>query len=168
MGLLTPDYIFKDVTRITPAFLRRHGIRGLVLDVDNTLTEHGSHELRPQVAAWLVLMRENGIHMMIASNNVEQRVAPFAQKIGLDYISFCCKPSPYGLMAARRKWGLPRSRMALVGDQIFTDAWAGALYGIRVLLVRPMARDPKPSVRLKRRLEKPFLLRYYKNGGKLL
>ena len=40
--LVTPEYVFKDVTRITPAFLAQMGIRALVLDVDNTLTEDRS------------------------------------------------------------------------------------------------------------------------------
>lgn len=168
MALLSPDFIFRDVTRITPEFLHEQGIRALVLDVDNTLAEHGSQHLRPEVEQWLVQMRAAGIRLMIASNNVEDRVAPFARKLGLDYLSFCCKPSPRWLVAAKRKWGLHRREMALVGDQIFTDAWAGALYGVRVLLVRPMAEDPKIGIRFKRRLEKPFLLRYYRNGGKLL
>lgn len=168
MPFWTPEYLFLDVTHITPAFLRQKGIRGLVLDVDNTLTEHGSQELRPDIAAWLCTMREAGVYMMIASNNMEKRVAPFAQRLGLEYKSFCCKPSPHGLMAARRKWGLHRSEMALVGDQIFTDAFAAVLYGVPVLLVRPLARDIKPTIRLKRRLEAPFLARYYRKGGKLL
>ncbi len=42
MGLLMPQYLFRNVTHITPAFLRGRGICALVLDVDNTLTAHGS------------------------------------------------------------------------------------------------------------------------------
>ena len=36
--LITPEYVFKDVTHITPEFLAGKGIRALVLDIDNTLT----------------------------------------------------------------------------------------------------------------------------------
>lgn len=54
--LVTPEYVFKDVTRITPAFLAQMGIRALVLDVDNTLTEDRSQELSPEVAQWLSLI----------------------------------------------------------------------------------------------------------------
>ena len=35
--LITPEYVFKDVTHITPEFLAGKGIRALVLDIDNTL-----------------------------------------------------------------------------------------------------------------------------------
>ncbi|MFV0413414.1 MAG: YqeG family HAD IIIA-type phosphatase [Oscillospiraceae bacterium] len=168
MRLLTPHFIFKNVTRITPAFLQQQGIKALVLDVDNTLTEHGSQLLRPEIENWLATMRENGVRLGIVSNNFEKRVGPFAGKLGLDYVSFSCKPFPRGLAVMRRKWGVQRSEMALVGDQIYTDALAARLYGVRVLLVKPLAEDIKPGIRFKRHLEAPVISRYYKKGGKLL
>lgn len=168
MPFLTPKYIFADITHITLQFLKKNDIRALVLDVDNTLTEHGSQELRPDIEEWLYQMQAAGIRMMIASNNTKERVAPFAEKLGLDYVSFCCKPSPIFWFSARRKWKLPRKNIALIGDQLFTDALAGHLSGVPVLLVRPMAEDPKFSVRFKRKLEAPFILKYYNKGGKLL
>ena len=33
--MLTPQYLFADITRITPLFLRQKGITALLLDVDN-------------------------------------------------------------------------------------------------------------------------------------
>ena len=35
--ILTPEYIFKKIECIHPDFLAAHGIRALVLDVDNIL-----------------------------------------------------------------------------------------------------------------------------------
>ena len=37
--LITPEYVFKDVTHITPEWLAQKGIRALVLDIDNTLVK---------------------------------------------------------------------------------------------------------------------------------
>ena len=34
--LITPEYVFKDVTHITPEWLAAKGITALVLDIDNT------------------------------------------------------------------------------------------------------------------------------------
>ena len=51
--LITPEYVFKDVTHITPEFLAEKGIRALVLDIDNTLTADRSQELPDEVAGWL-------------------------------------------------------------------------------------------------------------------
>jgi HAD superfamily phosphatase (TIGR01668 family) len=168
MPLLVPKYLFRSVTAITPQFLRQKGMRALVLDVDNTLTGHGSQELGATVAAWLETMKSEGFLLMLASNNTKARVEPFARRLGVEYSSFCCKPSPAWLWQAQRRWGLPRRAIALVGDQIFTDLLAGSLYGVTVLMVKPMYEDVKPILRLKRRLEKPLLRRYYRRGGTLL
>ena len=40
--ILTPEYIFKTIECIHPDFLAAHGIKALVLDVDNTLTADNS------------------------------------------------------------------------------------------------------------------------------
>ena len=51
--ILTPEYIFKTIECIHPDFLAAHGIKALVLDVDNTLTADNSQVLEPTVQAWL-------------------------------------------------------------------------------------------------------------------
>ena len=63
--LITPEYVFKDVTHITPEFLAGKGIRALVLDIDNTLTADRSQELPDEVAGWLAQMKEAGIGLTI-------------------------------------------------------------------------------------------------------
>lgn len=165
MPLFQPTAIFRCVSCITPEYLRAQGIEALILDVDNTLTAHGSQELAPDVAAWLERMRAAGVRMTIASNNMPKRVAPFAKRVGLHYQAFCCKPSPFGLARARRALGVPRRRVALVGDQIFTDTLGANLYGIPMLMVEPVHEDTKPTIRLKRWLERPILARYDRRGG---
>ncbi len=166
MPLLRPTVIFRRASCITPEYLAAHGIRALILDVDNTLTAHGSQELPADIAAWLDVMRAAGVRMTIASNNFSGRVAPFARRVGLDYQAFCCKPSPFGLARARRTLGVPKKQLALVGDQIFTDALGANLYGVPILLVEPMYPDTKPTIRLKRMLERPVLKRYDRAGGR--
>lgn len=168
MRIFTPEFIFRSVAHISPSFLAQQGLEALVLDVDNTLTRHDSQEVSEEVLAWLGNMQASGIRLMLASNNFRERVQPFAERLQLPFASFCCKPSPRWLLVAKQQWQLPRARMALVGDQIFTDALAGHLAGVTVLLVRPIAEDSKSGIRLKRSLEAPFIAKYYKKGGKLL
>lgn len=167
MSILCPDYIFKSVDRISPQFLHERGIRALVLDVDNTLTAHDSQELAPGVADWIERMRDAGIALRISSNNTAARVRPFAEKLGLPFVSFSLKPAPRGLRIARRALGVEKREMALVGDQVFTDMLAAKFYGITVLMVQPVAPDFKWNIRFKRVLERPILARYYKKCGKL-
>ncbi|MFI3170367.1 MAG: YqeG family HAD IIIA-type phosphatase [Faecalibacterium sp.] len=166
--LLTPEYVFADVTRITPAFLAQQGIRALVLDVDNTITEDRSQTLAPEVAQWLEDMRAADISLTIVSNGTAKRVSPFADKIGLAWVSRAAKPFSIGLRVARGRLGVQKCEMAMVGDQIFTDRMAAGVYGIPAYMVVPRAPDLNKFVSFKRKFEKPFWARYYKNGGKLL
>ena len=160
MPLFTPTIVFERITCITPEFLGARGLRALILDVDNTLTAHGSQELPPDVAAWLDTMRAAGVKLTIASNNMPGRVAPFAKRVGLEYQAFCCKPSPFGLRRARRAMGVSRREVALVGDQIFTDILGANLCGMRSVLLDPLSPDPSATVRFKRSLE-GFLRPHY-------
>lgn len=165
--LLTPEYIFRSIESIIPAFLRDHGITALVLDVDNTLTGDGSQVLDPSVQAWLDTMRAAGISLTIVSNNTARRVRPFADRVGLAWVPLAAKPLPVGLAVARRRLKVPRRQMAMVGDQIFTDRLAAGLYGIPCLYTMPRGGDHQRGVRFKRRFEPRWIRRYYEKGGTL-
>lgn len=164
--ILTPEYIFRRVEAIHPDFLARQGIRALVLDVDNTLTGDGSQQLDGSVQAWLEEMRAAGVSLTVVSNNTSRRVRPFAERIGLAWVPLACKPLPLGLMVARRRLGVKKSQMAMVGDQIYTDRLAAGLYGIPCLFLLPRTpHDKSRGVRLKRRLEPFWIRRYFRKGG---
>ena len=166
--LITPEYVFKDVTYITPEFLAGKGIRALVLDIDNTLTADRSQELPDEVAGWLAQMKEAGIGLTVVSNGAEKRVRPFAEKLGLAYLYRSAKPLPFALMVARRRMGVKRKQMAMVGDQLYADRMAAALYGIPGLMVIPRGPDLGAQVVLKRKWEKRHWQEYYDRGGKTL
>ena len=151
--LITPEYVFKDVTHITPEWLAAKGITALVLDIDNTLTADRSQELPEDVAVWLDTMRRAGVKLTIVSNGAEKRVRPFAQKLGLAYLY---------------RMGVKRRQMAMVGDQLYADRMAAALYGIPGLMVVPRGPDLGAQVILKRKWEKKHWQKYYDRGGKTL
>ena len=166
--ILTPEYIFRRIESISPEFLAQHGIRALVLDVDNTLTADNSQVLDPSVQAWLDQMRAAGIKMTIVSNNTAKRVRPFAERIGLAWVPLACKPFTLGLRVARRRLGVAKNEMAMVGDQIFADRMAAGLYGCPCLFVLPRTdHDRNKFVVLKRRYEPYWINKYYQKGGKV-
>mgnify|MGYP000222519889 CR=1 FL=1 len=133
--LITPEYVFKDVTHITPEWLAAKGITALVLDIDNTLTADRSQELPEDVAVWLDTMRRAGVRLTIVSNGAEKRVRPFAQKLGLAYLYRSAKPLPFALMAAQHRMGVKRRQMAMVGDRLYTDVRTGVDHGLCSILV---------------------------------
>lgn len=163
--LITPEYVFENISHITPQFLQQQGIRALALDVDNTLTADRSQVLPPEVQQWLADMKAAGITLTIVSNGSAPRVKPFAERLGLLWVSRAAKPLTPGLKEARKRLGVEKHQMAMVGDQLYTDRMAAALYGIPAYMVVPRGPDCGWWVRAKRVLEKPFWAKYYKKGG---
>ena len=113
-------------------------------------------------------MRKAGVRLTIVSNGAEKRVRPFAQKLGLACLYRSAKPLPFALMAAQHRMGVKRRQMAMVGDQLYADRMAAALYGIPGLMVIPRGPDLGAQVVLKRKWEKKHWQEYYDRGGKTL
>ena len=155
--IFKPTYVFNDVTEITPEFLRRKQIKGLLLDLDNTLTTHNNPTPPQSSLDWLDRMKSAGIKLMIVSNNSAERVTPFAQSLGLDFVPRGAKPLTFGYSRAQKIMGLERRELAGVGDQIFTDILGCNLKGIRSLFVFPIEPETSLPFRFKRSIEKLFL-----------
>jgi HAD superfamily phosphatase (TIGR01668 family) len=166
MSWFTPDLILHRITDIDMDLLNQHGIRGIILDVDNTLTFHGSQEVDPSVLEWLDQMKQQNIDLVIASNNYEERVRPFAQRLGLDYLSMSCKPMTFSFTKACKRFHLKPSQMAIVGDQIYTDIVGGKIKGLFTILVEPFEYETGWFFKFKRRMER-IHIRHYERLHKL-
>ena len=162
------DFAFRRTVDITPKFLKKHGIKGLILDVDNTLTTHDNPVPAEGIVKWLENMKKSGIKLIIVSNNHAERVKPFADSLGLDFVSDSGKPLKKGYVAAMKKMGLSPQETGAVGDQLFTDVWGANFAGVKMLYVEPMELEPKSKrfIRFKRVLEKPFLPKKFVNDKK--
>ncbi len=148
---------FRRVTDIKPEFLKKLCVKGLILDVDNTLTTHDNPVPAERVPEWVDLMKKNSIKLVIVSNNHPPRVKPFADMLGIDFVCEGKKPLSKGFKEAVRKINLPRKNIAAVGDQIFTDVLGANLYGIKMLYTAPIEHEKTTFFKIKRTLEKPFL-----------
>ena len=158
--LLRPNIRKNRITDLSPQLLRRFGVKGLILDVDNTLSTHHGEQLIDGLEDWLDTMQKEGFKIIILSNSLEKRVRPFAEKIGLDYLAAGLKPLPFKYFAALKRLGLSRRAVATVGDQIFTDILGGNAVGLTTVLLTPILPERAWRFRLKRRLEK-VVIRWY-------
>lgn len=159
--LFSSTAAFRKATDITPDILKRLDIRGLILDLDNTLTTHDNPVPAEGVMDWLSLMKKNNIRLMIVSNNHPPRVRPFADMLGLEFVCEGAKPLTKGFTEAFRRMNLPKEQIAAVGDQIFTDVLGANLFGIKMLYVVPIEHEKTAFFKLKRFLEKPFIPKKY-------
>ncbi len=145
------------VSRITPQILKKMGVRGLLLDIDNTLTTHDNPVPAANVEAWVASMKAAGIQMRLVSNNHPPRVEPFAKLLDITFVAESKKPLSFGFSRAQESMGLPKEQLAVVGDQIFTDILGANLYGVKSIYVQPIEHETTAFFKFKRFMEKPFL-----------
>ena len=153
---LRPDFFFKNVYAITPIFLKSHGIKGVILDIDNTLVFYGVHRPTERNADWLNGLTKAGIPIAFVSNGYRERVEEYNEDLGF-YFSF--QSGKRGFLKAAQALGLPPNQIAVIGDQIYTDIWGGNRAGMFTCLVEPIEPEPWLRFRLKRALERPIVKR---------
>ena len=158
---LVPDYYFDTFDKANAEFLSSIGVKGILLDVDNTLSvAHADKTLRQGVPEWLSLMKENGVPLMILSNAKTKRAKVFADSVGLDVIGLSAKPLPFGYVKAAKRLGVKRKHVAMVGDQIFTDVMGGRLAGVKTVWVTDITPEDKTFFKIKRYFERIMLKRW--------
>lgn len=155
-----PDYMFESIYKITPEFIKSLGVRAIVLDIDNTLVTYGMAEPTNEVIAWVREMQNAGLLLSIASNNHEERVNKFNEKLGLFTMCESGKPSRRAIKIASTYFGVEARECAVIGDQIFTDVLCASRSGAVSMLVKPLPYDENLFFKFKRFCEKPFIRAY--------
>ena len=163
---LVPEYRYDTFDQVTAEFLLSIGVKGVLLDIDNTLEPY-EHDLPgDHVMRWLASLNEAGIRTAIVSNNNKERVELFNKSIGMPAYAKAGKPFKKNLLKALSDIGCEKSQAIFIGDQILTDVWAAHNAGIRAILVPPINDRCDLLTKFKRLLEKPILKKYEKGNDK--
>jgi HAD superfamily phosphatase (TIGR01668 family) len=162
---LMPDRILPTYRDVTPQLCRELGIRAILSDIDNTLAPYEQAKSDEQIRTWLRELNEAGISIALISNNHADRVELFNSDLGLIAYPDAGKPFGKCLRRAMTALGSDPSNTAMLGDQLLTDALAGHLQYLKVLIVPPIRDKRTAFVRFKRMLERPVIRRYYKKHG---
>ena len=157
MKFLEPNARFNKITDITAKFLKEHGIKGLILDVDNTLITLDKKPLE-DVEKWIEDIKDAGFKICIASNSIhKERVETIAKKLDIPFIYFSVKPLRIGLYKARKLLGLESKYIAEVGDQLFTDVIGANRMKMFTILTEPISPEKYKINNVKRKIEKKIL-----------
>jgi len=154
-----PDFYVNELSEIPLELLREKKVRGLILDLDNTLVAWNRYDLSPGVISWVKKAKEMGFLVFIVSNALEERVQYFSQALEVPGISKAQKPRRSALRNAIERMGLELHEVAVVGDQILTDVWGGNRLGVYTVLVRPLTSREFFLTCLGRKFEKLVLRR---------
>ncbi len=155
--VVRPDVHVETVADVTPALLEELGVRGVLVDLDDTLIASNATLLSPSAEGWLLSLRLAGIKVAILSNGERKRVFELAERFDLPAFALVGKPFPFAFRRGLAALGTPREATAMVGDQLFTDVLGANLAGLVSILVRPLTPGKLPHTRLARRLERRIL-----------
>jgi uncharacterized protein len=145
--LLQPDLVLgHSILALTPEILERHQLKGLVLDVDDTLVPIATTELPDELRRCIDRLRQVSEIWLVSNNISEARIGAIARDLDLPYIFFAAKPSRSNLRKAVSAMNLPPERVGMVGDRLFTDVLAGNRLGMFTILVEPMV-EPGQALR---------------------
>lgn len=138
------------------------GYKAALFDIDNTIVGHDA-PYDDNAVSFFEGLKKTGFKVCLISNNDEERVKPFADGVGAEYIYGAGKPKADGFERALKLLDCEKSETLFVGDQIFTDIWGANNAGIYSILVKPLGSDPVFRIKLKRAGEK-IILHCYKNS----
>lgn len=141
--------------------LSNMGIKGLILDIDNTLVPSFIKEANSHALDWIGKVKSKGFKLCLVSNATKRRVDKFNEKLRLEAIYRASKPISLSFRKALKVLDLRACEAATVGDQIFTDIYGGNKIGMYTILVKPINKRESLFIRLKRLPERYILKRYY-------
>ena len=161
-----PEYIFRTFDEASADFLYNIGVRGIILDVDNTLEPYENALPGEKVTIWLNSLKERGISASIVSNNNRERIELFNSELKLPAYYKAKKPFKKNLIRAMADMNTTKENTVLMGDQVFTDVWAAHNVGIKAILVPPIKDKRDIFTRFKRLLERGVIKKYEKRNKK--
>ena len=126
-----PDFAVEAVYDLTVPSLQAHGIKAVLVDLDNTLIAWNNPDGTPEMKQWLHDLRDAGIRIIVVSNNTKKRVQRAVEKFGIDYIYWALKPFTFGIDRAMKEFHYEKSEVVMIGDQLMTDIRAAHRAGIR-------------------------------------
>lgn len=160
-----PQKYYDSIYSISIEQLHSKNIKGIIFDIDNTLAPFDIKDPDEKIKNFFSMLQSEGFKVSLVSNNRGNRVEVFNKDLKLPAVSRAAKPSLRGLIKAMKLMGTDVATTAFVGDQLFTDVWAGNRMGVYSILVKPISDRDEWTVKLKRGLEKIVLSIYFKKEG---
>lgn len=150
-----PHYHVKVLSDVDPGELAGAGMKGILLDLDNTLLPWKSHELPQETIDWVAKCQRAGLKLCLLSNTRNlARLQSISEKLNVPSVRARMKPAREGFRKALDVLGLAAQDVVMVGDQMFTDIWGGNRMGICTIWVERMHHREFFGTKISRLVEK--------------
>jgi uncharacterized protein len=161
-----PAITLDRIQDISVELLDKNKVKGLILDIDNTLVPEHMKEADENAVQWIERMKAANFKICIVSNASKKRVIKFNERLKLYAIHRASKPVTRAFLKAARLLDFKNRNIAVVGDQIFTDIFGGNRVGMYTILVKPINKNEGILIKMKRIFEKFVLKSYGRRSNK--
>jgi HAD superfamily phosphatase (TIGR01668 family) len=162
-----PKSYFKSVIDINIDFLLKNNIKGVLLDIDNTLLDHKNNIVQG-LEKWVEEAKSKNIKFCILSNtNSKKKAEKMSKLLDIPYVYFAKKPLKFGFNKAKAILKIEDSKeIAVIGDQVMTDVWGANRSGMYSILVEPINENDIWVTKINRMFERRILKKYLKTNEK--
>jgi HAD superfamily phosphatase (TIGR01668 family) len=118
--------------------LRRQGFRGILIDLDNTISAWRQSCITEEAQTFFEKAKELWFEICLFTNAKAYRAVPVSRSLGIRCFPKARKPFGFRYRAALGEMGLQASETLMIGDQIFTDILGGNQAGCCTVLLPPL------------------------------
>ena len=151
-----PKARINNVFDITKTFIEENNIKGLILDIDNTLMDYDGNILEG-IDNWISYLLDIDIKICLLTNTKTKKKAEMLSKMlnNIPFVYFAKKPLKSGFKKAKKIINIEENgSIAVVGDQIMTDVFGANRMKMFSILVNPLGKNEILPTRINRRIEK--------------
>lgn len=110
--------------------LKVSGIRGVILDLDNTIISEDDRYVSPGAEAWIAQAKSAGLKFYILSNGKRRyRVKYWCHRLDIPAVNPAKKPFPCAFRKAIKHMQLQPKQVVVIGDSRHTDMLGAWLVG---------------------------------------
>ena len=160
---LYPTHYIESIFDLPIHELKDKGIKGVIFDIDNTLVPYDVPEPTKEIISFFNELKKAEIAITLVSNNTEDRVVKFNEKLKVLALHKAQKPFTKSFKKALEMMHCTKEQAVIVGDQIFTDVYGGNCVGIATYLVKPISDKDEWQTKVKRGLERQVIKSYMKH-----
>jgi len=164
LDLFLPNEQVNSIFDLTPKKLLENNIKGIIVDLDNTLVPWNIAKPTDEVISWLKNMKASKIQVIIFSNNNAERVSTFVSNLEVKHVPKAKKPLSKQFKLAQKEMALSEGEIAVVGDQLLTDILGGNRVGFYTILVEPIVESDAAITKFNRNTERLILNHFYRKG----
>ncbi len=145
-NLFTPKERLESIYDVNFAYLQKKGIKGLILDIENTVLPPLTTAISLKCIQWFEKLKGYGFKACLVSNDINsKRISALGKALNLPVVHFAMKPFPWALEhAAYDILRLHPKDVAVIGDTLLTDILPGNIVSSHTILVEPIAEQNDP------------------------